>query len=730
MRFTYKWEGAKAGVLVAVLIIVLTGLGLFASLLQHLEYWALDYRFRLANKASATPEIVIVAIDDESIQKLGRWPWPRSYHARLIDVLNQAKARVIGLDIILSSPHPPEDHQLVRAIKNAQNVVMVAYPILPTQTSFNRNIMTVEHIEGPVEEMAQGAGGIGHIAMVYDNDGIVRRVPPLLRTKDKTLLTFGIEIALTYQQEPQRRIGLDDESLQVNSIRIPLDSRGNMLINYAGGPHSFAEIPYYRVIGGEVPPDVFKDRIVLVGITASGLAGSWATPFINQGEMSSVEINANVIHTILNKRFFSHLNGSQSALLILFLGIVSGLIFHKIPRLSMVFLIIMVLLIASVSFYLFLERQILMETVPLFAVLFATYISIILIKSREYKMEIWKREMEMSSVFEIGKIIKDAKGSEEEFLKSVCHVIKRLARVDVCCAILGPEERKIIGDGREIPGRLINHEMMQEVIETGRPILKDIRQKTSGASGVMYVPIKSVSHVYGALFLERKGSFGTRDLQLTSIFTDYMALILENRNMLHKKEAAYTQVVQALDNVIRLRYPYIHSHSGQVLNLTEKMAAILDIPKYEIGLIRYAAILHDLGMTRIPEEILNKSDPLTTEERLYLQSHPEITVEVIRPMIFLEAAIPIIRHHHERYDGKGYPDGLAGDEIPLGSQMLAVADSFVAMLSDRPYRWAREQGEAISEIRRQSGLQFDPRVVGALIQSLDGRGSNGQKNAS
>jgi putative nucleotidyltransferase with HDIG domain len=727
VRFISKCKGIGVGLLAAILIIVLTYLGLFANLLQHLEYWALDYRFRLASKGTDTSEIVIIAIDDESIQKLGTWPWPRPYHAKLIDILNQAKAKVIGLDIIFSTPNPKEDYPLAESIKNARNVVMVAHSLTPAQISSTRNIMTVDHIQGPIEEMAKGARGIGHIAVVYDNDGIVRRVPALLRTKDETLLAFGMEIAMVYREEEHRRIGFDRDSLQVNSIKIPLDSKRNMLINYIGGAHSFTEIPYYRVIGGEVPLDFFKDKIVLVGLTASGLSDSWATPFINQGGMSSVEIHANVINTILDGGFFIHLSDRQSAFLILFLGILSGFIFHRFPRHGTVFLMFMIALITSASLYLFLKRRILLETIPLLAVLFTTYIPLILIKNKEYRMEIWKRDLEMSMVFKIGEVIKDSKGNTERFLISVCDLIKKLARVDVCCVILIREEKKItIGEGNQkISEHLINQEIVQKVLQTGKPVLTDKDRKTSESTKAMYIPIKSINNIYGILFLERDGSFDTRDLQMTSIFTDYIALILEECDILHKAQEVYIQAIWALDNIIEVKYPDIHRHSSQVTRLAEKMAGILNIPQDEIKVIRNAAILHDIGMIGIPEDILQKSAPLTTEQRLHIESHPEMSIEIIRPITFLKTAIPIIRYHHERYDGKGYPDGLAGDEIPLGSQILAVADSFVAMLSDRPYMKAHSIEEAISEIERQSGSQFNPKVVRALFQTLKEVESNG-----
>ena len=727
---TYK--GIAVGLLAAILVIVLTYLGLFANLLQRLEYWALDYRFRLASKSVDTSEIVIIAINDESIQELGTWPWPRSYHAKLIDILCQGNARVIGLDIIFSTSTSEHDGQLAEAIKNAQNVIMVAHPMMPAQVSFARNIMTVDHIQGPIKEVAEVARGIGHIAVVYDDDGIVRRAPALLRTKDKTLLAFGIEVALAYRDEEYGSIGLDKDSLQVGSTKIPLDNEGNMLINYIGGPHSFTEIPYARVIEGEVPMDFFKDKIVLVGVTAGGLLDSWATPFIYQGRMTGAELHANIVHTIVNKGFFIHLGDRQGAFLVLFLGGVSGFVFYRFPRPGRLILIFMILFTTSASIYLFLNRRILLETIPLLSVLLATYIPITQIKNREYKMGIWKRDLEMSAVFKMSEVIKGSKGNIEEFLESVCDLIKNLAGADVCYAIVNKGDKDITVDGssQKISGHLVNQEIVQRVLQTGKPILTDKDQKTSRIRRAMYLPIKSLNHVYGVLFLERDRPFDTRDRQLASVFADNIAFTLERNGVLHQMQEAYGQSIHALAKVMDVKYPYIYKHSSQVSELAVKMADTLSIPKHETEVIRYAAILHDLGMIGIPEDILNKSNPLTAEEKFYIESHPEMGIEVIRPITFLKMAIPLIRHHHERYDGKGYPDGLAGDEIPLGSQILAVADSLVAMLTDSPYRKALKREEAIAEIKRQSGSQFNPKIVNALLQSLDEVDSNDKRNNS
>ena len=246
--------------------------------------------------------------------------------------------------------------------------------------------------------------------------------------------------------------------------------------------------------------------------------------------------------------------------------------------------------------------------------------------------------------------------------------------------------------------------------------------------GAIYIPINYINHVYGVLFLYRNMLFDSRDRQLATIFTDYIAFTLERNSMINKMREHYNQTVHVLAKVIDAKYPSIHRHSIQVSKLALEIADNLAISKDELEAIKYAAILHDLGMMAMPEDIHYKSDPLSTKERLFIESHPEMGTEIIKSATFLKMTIPIIRHHHERFDGKGYPDGLAGDEIPLGSQILAVADSFVAMLTNRPYKKPIKIEKVVAEIKKQSGSQFNPQVVKAFLQTFNKESSNGEKN--
>lgn len=135
--------------------------------------------------------------------------------------------------------------------------------------------------------------------------------------------------------------------------------------------------------------------------------------------------------------------------------------------------------------------------------------------------------------------------------------------------------------------------------------------------------------------------------------------------------------------------------------------------------LAYGFFLHDIGKVGIPEDILCKAGPLSGEEWRVMRGHPVIGAQIVAPIRFLGEAVQVIRHHHERFDGTGYPDGLAGQAIPLPARIFAVADSFDAMISDRPYRRARPVQLALEEIEDGAGTQFDPQVVNAFISLVE-----------
>jgi HD-GYP domain-containing protein (c-di-GMP phosphodiesterase class II) len=154
-----------------------------------------------------------------------------------------------------------------------------------------------------------------------------------------------------------------------------------------------------------------------------------------------------------------------------------------------------------------------------------------------------------------------------------------------------------------------------------------------------------------------------------------------------------------------------------VSNFTVRLAEAVSFPRHQIVLLQQAAIVHDIGKIGVEGRILRKRGTLTQEELQEVRKHPQIGVEIVGPVPFMAEMLPVILHHHERYDGKGFPEGLKGEEIVLGARLVSIADAVDAMLSDRPYRRALTLEEVKAELERESGGQFDPQLVSALLSS-------------
>ncbi len=189
-------------------------------------------------------------------------------------------------------------------------------------------------------------------------------------------------------------------------------------------------------------------------------------------------------------------------------------------------------------------------------------------------------------------------------------------------------------------------------------------------------------------------------------------------------------LLNTLAEVVDLRDPDVLGHSKQVAYYAVVIAHKLGLPPKQIELIRKAGLLHDIGKIGITEAILFKPDALTTEEYMVVKKHVTLGAELLQASNSLAQLIPIIRHHHEHFDGSGYPDGLAGNNIPLEARIMAVADAIEAMASDRPYRCGLNYREILEELRRNAGSQFDPMVVNAFLELAQLEGGEIIKNAS
>ena len=212
----------------------------------------------------------------------------------------------------------------------------------------------------------------------------------------------------------------------------------------------------------------------------------------------------------------------------------------------------------------------------------------------------------------------------------------------------------------------------------------------------------------------REREAADNELQLERYAVDLRETFKQERARAQQLTRSYKATVRALSNAVEARDAYTGKHAERVAAYGIAIARALGIARPEAPEIEFGFLLHDIGKVAIPDSILYKPGALTDEERRLMSRHPTIGAEIVGDIEFLQDAVEVVRSHHERWDGTGYPEGLAGEEIPLAARVFAVADVLDALTTDRPYRQAIPLPEAREIILRASGSHFDPAVVTAF----------------
>lgn len=198
-----------------------------------------------------------------------------------------------------------------------------------------------------------------------------------------------------------------------------------------------------------------------------------------------------------------------------------------------------------------------------------------------------------------------------------------------------------------------------------------------------------------------------------------------------KMKSAYLKSITVLAAAVETKDSGTVGHAQRVAETTNAIACALGMRGKELERIKYAALLRDIGKANVPHAVLNKSDPLTDEEWGIVKSHATLGAEMVGAVPFLADCATLVLHHHEYWDGSGYPDGLAGEQIPLGSRILAVTSDYDAMISDRPYHHSEPMTheEAIGDISEGSGTKYDPAVVRVMLEVISASPAVGAKPA-
>jgi len=330
----------------------------------------------------------------------------------------------------------------------------------------------------------------------------------------------------------------------------------------------------------------------------------------------------------------------------------------------------------------------------------------------------------------------------EEVLKLAVERVSSILNVEICSILLMNDKTgkltiecakgldpKIVKEtkldvGNKISGWVVKHNKGVWV----KNIEKDVRfakrsEEKYYTKSLMSVPLAIKDKVIGVLNVNNKKSrriFNQEDFRLLKQIAAQVAIVIENAKLYKSLADLYMLTITTLAATIDARDHYTSRHSEMVAKYAVVIAEAMKLPPERVELIRQASHLHDIGKIGVHDFILLKPSKLTDEEWNEVKLHSTKGAEILEPLVvFLDGVIDMVRQHHERYDGRGYPGNYKDGEIDIGARIMAVADAFDAMLSERPYRKAYSKERAIEELRENSGTQFDPKIVETFLEVLN-----------
>jgi len=280
----------------------------------------------------------------------------------------------------------------------------------------------------------------------------------------------------------------------------------------------------------------------------------------------------------------------------------------------------------------------------------------------------------------------------------------------------------------------IGESIAGKVVKNGKPyIINDLRREKKykyphyviqkGLRSLVTVPLVQKDKIIGVLSIynTKIGEYTPEDVKLLAMFASQAAIAIENARLFEQAQTGYLNTIRTLSNIIDAKDSQTFGHSERVMKHCMDIARALKLSEEQKEVLKYAGLLHDIGKIGIDVGILRKPSKLSKEEWKVMAMHPVLGSGIVEQIGFLDDLAPIILHHHERYDGKGYPSKLKKDKIPLGARILSVVDAYESMVSDRPYRKALSSKKIKQELTEGSGTQFDPKIVKIFLKVLDSK---------
>ena len=738
------------------------------------------WRSAVAQPPKEASELLLVTVDEESQRRLGKkWPWNRIVFAEFLNKVAQAGPSLIALDYVLSgSSDPAQDEALAQAIRSGPPVLLASYmdqngdPVLP-HTLFTD--------AGGIPGLINHPRDIDlTVRRFYFGTRLPMHAQPLFAA-EVTAAAIHRRVPISeIQMEPRF------SRLKIGTQTVPLEPPiGCVAINTLLTPGQISTVSFWQVMEGQVPPDRIRGKLVLVGstreithdvyptslglmpgvmISANGILTLLSEEFVRPLPLFPVILFGVlfVLAIMLAAYWLPIPLGAAAAGGMTLLGVGVGflclLLFNlRAESLSIIILGITSWLAAVLYKYLLLVA----ESVRLHRHVVTDPISGA-VTDRYFRLRVesdwpkWKQSRKPLSMVvvqlepisiqlhqtgwpEVQKKIRALAETLQRHVKTRNGLVGRLREEQIAIFLPGLdlEEARTWTEGarKDLPAEQ-GHLAFGIACTEHSSLLSTnhLLQAAEAASRRSWAEKNRAVETYDPA---RDGAEQPKNPEVEKQSThafDYVASELEDRNRTiekaltdlrraHKEmESHFLDVTKSLVMALETKDEYTAGHLERVSRYATRLAEVLRLPPEEIAAIREAALLHDIGKIGLPDEVLHKVGRLTDEEVAVIRQHLAIGAKILEPMKFFKPITSLIYHHHERYDGKGYPHGLTGEFIPPGAQVIAIADSFDAMTTNRGYNKPLNVHEALEELRKGSGTQFHPAYVEAFMQVVQREG--------
>jgi ribonuclease P protein subunit RPR2 len=688
-----KWGSAAGVPLFSLAVAVLVSGAMLTGWLEKVELVTMDARYRLIPAGAPAP-LAVIALDQDSIKSAGTWPWPRSLYGRVISRVTKDGARAILMDIDLSTPSadPTEDRALAEAIRRSKLVVLAAH----SQETVTPEGFRIQNLGLPLPAFAEAAAGTGGIVFTVDRDDTVRRAPGVRPFGDGLYPPLGVLGA------------------RILDPSVPVTTPDGALIRFSPAAlGTVSRTPFYQVLDGGVPDGFFAGKLVLIGATSQELRDIWKTPV---GIIPGVYIHAAVAQTALNRSWLIRPARGWAILLVLAASLVTGWLLDRLSWRAGILVQAVYLASVIAAGWLVLSLGIMLEVVPLLLVGLIHLPIRLAASTRGAEQALGLERRKAEAILKLGELEEAERTGRAPYVVPLVLLrqvlgMDRIALFRAGCEGGGWVREQAAGEG----AKPVREDLLQEAMDRNDVIR--VREGEDGWS--FYIPLRTVRRPAGVLYVSReRGRPGEEDLRVLLSFATQTGYFLEADDLNREVRNLYLNTIKAISKALDSRDHYTGAHAEKSVEYLRRFGRACGLTEEQVEAVHIGALLHDIGKIATPDRILLKEGRLTEEEIGIMRRHPESGSAIIEDLPLPEDVKDIVRSHHERFDGTGYPDGLAGDQIPLVVRVFSIVDVFEALVSERPYKRPMDLPEARREMERCAGTYFDPDLVRIFLSVI------------